>query len=374
VGRITAYIELLQKGLLLLGTLLALVTGLILLLRLDTGDSIVVGKFDVGENLTRLGYTPLAIARQVKDRLQSMARETTTTKRIERVQTADEGPTVQVRTEDLSVQGILQMVKDWRRSRSFDVTGEMVEAPDSSIYFSVRVNDHPANLYHGSTAEVEELITQAAEGILAESDPYVLAAYYIVHTRWDDALRQIYACLAREDNGEKHWAYNLRGVYFLEQDRFEEAAERFKQAVALKPDFGIALFNWGLALQELDGSPDRAIEKFKEALRVWPSDVVCYNLGQAYIAKAQYDAAIEALGQCEGHGPKQAQILAEAGRAYFAKGDYERALQKFNEAADLTEPDEQLLKLTGQTLEMLGFESRAQLAFKRAAQVSAKPE
>jgi tetratricopeptide (TPR) repeat protein len=56
-------------------------------------------------------------------------------------------------------------------------------------------------------------------------------------------------------------------VALVELKQFEKAAEKFKKAVELQPDFVPALYGWGLALKA-QGKEEEAAEKFQKAAEI----------------------------------------------------------------------------------------------------------
>jgi tetratricopeptide (TPR) repeat protein len=60
------------------------------------------------------------------------------------------------------------------------------------------------------------------------------------------------------------------GVALLELQRYEEAAEKFREAVKHQPEFAVAWYGWGLALTALQRKQEAA-EKFRKSIELEPS-------------------------------------------------------------------------------------------------------
>jgi tetratricopeptide (TPR) repeat protein len=73
-------------------------------------------------------------------------------------------------------------------------------------------------------------------------------------------------------------SYN-RGVILGQQDKFKEAAEAYRQAIAVSPDFVDAWCNLGMAYAQL-GKYEEALTSFQEAIKLKP------DLAQAYAGQA----------------------------------------------------------------------------------------
>jgi tetratricopeptide (TPR) repeat protein len=86
-----------------------------------------------------------------------------------------------------------------------------------------------------------------------------------------------------------------RGAVDFFQGQWERAAERFREAIALKPDFSDAHYNLGHTLVQLN---DRAgaIASFREAIRFRPDFAAAHtNLGKLLLEEGDREAAREAI-------------------------------------------------------------------------------
>jgi hypothetical protein len=85
------------------------------------------------------------------------------------------------------------------------------------------------------------------------------------------------------------------GNTLLQQGRYDEAIERYREALAMKPDLAEAYANWGLALKakgDLPGAMARTID----ALRIDPSLADAhYNLGVTLAAMGRREDAVKAF-------------------------------------------------------------------------------
>ncbi|MGQ0722628.1 MAG: tetratricopeptide repeat protein [Candidatus Eiseniibacteriota bacterium] len=85
------------------------------------------------------------------------------------------------------------------------------------------------------------------------------------------------------------------GNTLLQQGRYDEAIERYREALAMKPDLAEAHANWGLALKAKGDLPG-AIARTLEALRIDPELAEAhYNLGVALAATGRLDDAAKAF-------------------------------------------------------------------------------
>lgn len=167
---------------------------------------------------------------------------------------------------------------------------------------------------------------------------------------------------ARSQSDEKRRQlvrYNNLGVAYMEQLKFEEAAQEFAQAVALDPEFAPTLVNLGIAqFYQLDYEAalessrralalapgelrahylsaliyqnqdkiDLAIEHLKAVLEEDPDDPYTnYYLGTLYNRQREYQQAVAYLQKAIEKQPYNASAHYNLSRAYFRSGDREKA-------------------------------------------------
>lgn len=155
----------------------------------------------------------------------------------------------------------------------FSFVGDIVSR-DNEYRLSVRGRNNRTQQFFFATVgarDPEDLVRRMAVDIVRFVDPYVVASYQYETTRdrkgtdYADTLRELRHCAAAMPEGERHWAHNLWGLVLLQQGQPDEAIERFRQALRLRPDFVPALHNWGTALLA-KGQHEAAIAKFREVL------------------------------------------------------------------------------------------------------------
>jgi tetratricopeptide (TPR) repeat protein len=88
---------------------------------------------------------------------------------------------------------------------------------------------------------------------------------------------------------------NNMAVTSAKKNRYDEAIDLLKRAIALRPDQYMAHYNLGCIFQ-VKKNFDLAIEAFKETLRLKPEFAdAYYHLGVSYNETKRYADAIEAL-------------------------------------------------------------------------------
>jgi len=134
------------------------------------------------------------------------------------------------------------------------------------------------------------------------------------------------------------WKHLSQGNLHFNLQHYEQAIEKYNEALDLKPDFPPAFYNRGSAYSQL-GQYERAIEDYDRALELEPDDHIALNSrGIAYGRLGQYERAIQDYDKALELEPDSPQALNNRGldRAYL--GQYERAIQDLNRALEV-KPD-----------------------------------
>jgi len=128
------------------------------------------------------------------------------------------------------------------------------------------------------------------------------------------------------DTPEVHLAFG-----FLHANRYEyrRAAEEFQEATRLDPKNSMAwdYFSWALAYQE---PPDAvsAEKASREALRLGATDMSAYyHFGRTLLLQNRYDEALAAFSDAKKASPKSDTPEYGMAQVYLAKKDYDRALE-----------------------------------------------
>lgn len=162
----------------------------------------------------------------------------------------------------------------------------------------------------GLSPRVANMVEQASAGIEAR--------------RLDDARRSLVAaCVLAPGHPE---ILRLQGVLKHLEERYSEAVEFLKEALAGSPEDDLVLNNLGSSLRA-SGDPEAAIEMFKRATSANPELAAAwFNLGKTLKSQARPESALPALERAlelsSGHIP-----------ARIVLGDSLKALGRIDEAA-----------------------------------------
>jgi tetratricopeptide (TPR) repeat protein len=128
--------------------------------------------------------------------------------------------------------------------------------------------------------------------------------------------------------------FSLGNAYFKEH-RFHEAIDYFKKALALKPDYDLAVVNIAAAYRRL-GDDDAALAGFEHYLTIDPKDAyVRYQMGEIYLDRGELDRAEKLFRDALEMDKGVASAKNALGAIAFQRGDVEGARRLVNEALAL---------------------------------------
>jgi tetratricopeptide (TPR) repeat protein len=131
--------------------------------------------------------------------------------------------------------------------------------------------------------------------------------------------------------------HNL-GAALQSEDRFDEAIEHYRRAIALRSDYAPAYNNMGAALRARGQVPE-AIASYERALALRPDyREAHYNLANALLDQGKVDDAIDHFRGALQSAPGSADAHNNLGIALAAKGQSDEAISEFREALRL-DPD-----------------------------------
>jgi tetratricopeptide (TPR) repeat protein len=145
------------------------------------------------------------------------------------------------------------------------------------------------------------------------------------------------------------WTYDQFGDMYADQELFDKAIEQYRQAdekwQKKEPkDRKIALRDWARALHN-QKHYEQAAEKFREAISVDPDDPWTYEqFGDIYADQKRFDDAIEQYRQADEKWqkkePKERKIaLRDWAYSLRQQKHYEQAVEKYREAIRVDEND-----------------------------------
>ncbi|MCU0252797.1 MAG: sulfatase-like hydrolase/transferase [Vicinamibacterales bacterium] len=128
--------------------------------------------------------------------------------------------------------------------------------------------------------------------------------------------------------------FSLGNAYFKER-RHKEAIEYFRRALALKPDYDLAVINIAAAYRQL-GDDDAALAGFEHYLTIDPKDsYVRYQMGEIWLDRGDLDRAEKLFREALEMDDHVAPAKNALGAIAFKRGELESAGRLAREALEL---------------------------------------
>lgn len=180
-----------------------------------------------------------------------------------------------------------------------------------------------------------------------------------------------YAHLVQKNPRNAKFLWALGGV-LKDRGRLAEAADYYRQALAVRPDYVSARINLGAVLMGQNRGAD-AIEQFRAALRLDPDNAGAhYNLAFALSATGRLDDAIRSYREAIRCRAEFAQAHNNVGQLLAATGRLDEALVHLREAARLLPDSANVHQNLGLALRSHGDHEEAARELARANELGAR--
>lgn len=154
-----------------------------------------------------------------------------------------------------------------------------------------------------------------------------------------EAIAMLRSVVAEDPNVIDAW-FMLGNEYF-KQSRWNEAIEQFRRALALKPDYDLAIINMANAYRRL-GQDDAALAGYEHYVTIDPKNAyVHYQIGEIHMDQRDLVRAEAAFAQALSIDPKLASARVATGVLAYERGQLPQAEQLLREALTL-KPDVRL--------------------------------
>ncbi len=244
-------------------------------------------------------------------------------------------------------------VADWRSGAAAQLTDLAGSLAQTTTEVGVQLRDLRVELSAESAARGEaEAAAQAwrdgLEKQMADTEErwenMVLSLTELTE-RLESALGVIHQHIAMESEERERSAKEARlaaakrenngGVAFYHSGDLEKARARFREAIALAPDFVEAYNNLGLVETEL-GHAEEATRHFQKAIELDPSLSASYNnLGYVFFLQENFEEAIAMYQEAIERAANGSAAWTNLGNAYFKLGNGEKAREAWETAVEL---------------------------------------
>ena len=232
---------------LLLSTGLALLAGIALLLwSASQARTLVIEPFSVPPMLEQRGLTGKVIGARLLDKLADFQRQTESLRPSDSYANNWEDE-IQI---DIPQTGIA-LGETWRTLRRWlgeetRIGGELTLAADGSLALTTRAGALSGGTHQGREAELDALITRAAEGIYRTTQPYRFAFYARRAGRRDQTVEVLRELSRHEDPVERKWALNGLSAVARDAGELAESLAYARAALGVDADFLPSVGNVGI--------------------------------------------------------------------------------------------------------------------------------
>ncbi|MER2634020.1 MAG: tetratricopeptide repeat protein [Rhizobiaceae bacterium] len=311
-------------------------------------DPVVIEPLLVPEPVAKAGWTGEVLARQMRDRVREINAGAGTFRRPDDYLFDREQADFVLPGGIVSIRTLVTVLRSVVNRPARRLVAEVIEfdGPERPAECDARSGRPPRYVLVGRMSNtkaqdwvvcadnVRDLPQPAGDRLMRAASPYVFASYQ--YTR-DPALAKTLAedILRDRSAGEDHpWALLLLGSMLADQKDFSGAIAKCEQAIARKPKFAHAYYNWGVTLGELKRWGE-AIGRYEQAIRIDPNYAYAYyNWGNALLDLKRPEEAIGKFEQAIRIDPKDADYyngwgnaLRDLQRPDEAIGKYEQAIR-----------------------------------------------
>jgi len=179
-----------------------------------------------------------------------------------------------------------------------------------------------------SAQQLKDEIDEWIENVKTNYDKGLAALYQEKYQEAEDYLDKF----IESSEQELVLGYFYRGNAQFDSEKYGQAIESYKKAIAINPDYADAHYNLGIAYRK-QGEYDLAIASYQKAIAINPDDAKAhYNLGYAYRKQGKYDLEIKSYKKAIAIDPDLAKAHYNLGNAYGEQGEYDLAIASYQKA------------------------------------------
>jgi tetratricopeptide (TPR) repeat protein len=306
-------------------------------------DTVEIEPIDVPKDLTDAGFNSKVIAQRLMDHVRIIEQSAKTRMTTRSLSMAGQRLDFVVPGAGISVATVASYFKDAFGWRTVRIGGELTDS-DGKISLRLRVNGKGsiATPPGVNVTDLDIAFKAAAEQIIRETEPYVLASAFYGEKDTEKALgeiRRIINALPHSDENVVR-AFCLWGLILYDQKKYGEARKQYEHAIDLALQVDIAASNLGNGYYNLGnllldiGDTEGAKLSYRKAIEADPEFAFPYaSLGNLLVDDDdQLAAAVANLERSVDLDPKYSFAYAGLGNALQRSDDVEGAIVNFRQA------------------------------------------
>ncbi len=227
--------------------------------------------------------------------------------------------------------------------------------------------------------QVNEAIEQfqlAIELLPDRTAPYKNLAIAYMQNQNDSLAIETYLKVLEIDSTELEIKGNL-GILYLRSQDFEKAITYLEEVVA-KSDPTSTAYSQAVSYlaicYDTTNQPDKALETYKAALAVSPSDKdLLYNLGRLYLYQEKYEEAVGYFLKVIEQAPDDVDAHINVGQGYIRIEKFSESIPYLEKAVELDPNSVNAWNLLGIAYIRIGQEEKGNAAFKKVEELSNIP-
>lgn len=238
-------------------------------------NSVIFNKMNVPAALEYQGYKGDVVAARLANDVRMINQKARTVRELKEFELPDDQSAINELGEYFEFVTPIRATQQLLGLTQYNFTGDIVKL---GAGYRMQIRGAHIQSNRSITAvedgdDPEDLIRRQAINAARFIDPYVVASYFYEttvdadSTDFTSTMKEIEHCLRVLPESDIHWAYNLWGLTLLRQGKPDQAIERFNNALTAHPDFILSVYNVGQA-QLAKADYDAAVASFKQTLKL----------------------------------------------------------------------------------------------------------
>ena len=221
-------------------TVIVLIASAVWMAAHDNG--LVIEAFNVPPDMAAKGLTGDVVASQLLDGLTLMQSQTDSS-RAPGTYSGNFGNDIKIEIPNtgISISEAYRYLAGWLGHQTH-ISGEVYRT-QSGIALTVRTSNNAGSRFDGNEADLDKLVTRAAERIYNQTQPFRFAVYLLNHGRVAEGNEVLKNLALNGPQSEKPWAYALWMYLATGPDAEKDMLDRAHEATGLDPQNMLAQMN-----------------------------------------------------------------------------------------------------------------------------------